>query len=63
MKASGKMGESKYFTSIEQEEAAIRNSQYNKQSNTRGKRPTFIFKSGASYNGEWLGKLRDGYGV
>jgi hypothetical protein len=29
----------------------------------REKRPPFKFKSGANYEGEWVGIKRDGYGV
>ena len=29
----------------------------------REKRPPFTFKSGAIYDGEWKGHVRDGYGV
>jgi hypothetical protein len=29
----------------------------------REKRPIFKFKSGAMYEGEWVGLKRDGYGV
>lgn len=29
----------------------------------REKRPKHIFKSGAIYEGEWIGNMRDGYGV
>lgn len=27
------------------------------------KRPAFTFKNGAEYEGEWVGQLREGYGV
>ena len=29
----------------------------------REKRPTYTFKTGATYDGEWIGGFRDGYGV
>ena len=29
----------------------------------REKRPLYSFKSGATYEGEWRGKFRDGHGV
>lgn len=29
-------------------------------STTREKRPLFVFKSGATYEGEWIGNKRDG---
>lgn len=32
-------------------------------STKREKRPRYTFRSGAVYEGEWLGNLRDGYGV
>jgi len=28
----------------------------------RVKRDTYTFKTGATYNGEWIGGFRDGYG-
>ena len=32
-------------------------------SKDREKRPPFKFKSGAVYDGEWVGNMRDGYGI
>jgi len=37
----------------------------NQKSNStvKEKRPVFTFKSGAVYDGEWIGDRREGYGV
>lgn len=39
----------------------IKNTDY--VDNVREKRPAYQFKSGAVYDGEWKGSMRDGYGV
>jgi hypothetical protein len=30
---------------------------------TREERPTYTFKTGATYTGQWIGGFRDGFGV
>ncbi len=47
----------RYFNPEEIEEGDFVNS------TTREKRPPKTFKSGAIYEGEWIGVLRDGYGI
>jgi hypothetical protein len=36
---------------------------HNTNTTTREKRPPYTFKSGAIYDGEWLGNMRDGFGI
>jgi len=48
-------GSSRYFKEKEVLEGPI--------SNERERRPLFVFKSGATYDGEWKGVARDGQGV
>ena len=54
----------KYFTYEEQIETLSKTKPYVGLSSTgkREKRPVYTFKSGATYDGEWRGGMRDGYG-
>lgn len=50
----------RYFT-IEEQKETLRNVAYDKEAR-REQRPTFTFRSGATYEGEWRGGFRDGSG-
>jgi hypothetical protein len=52
----------KYFNIDERKETVSNNMKYDPNVK-REKRPTYSFKTGATYNGEWIGGFRDGYGV
>ena len=53
--------DSKYFTMDESKETVSKR-RYNPQAK-REERPTYTFKTGATYTGQWIGGFRDGYGV
>jgi MORN repeat len=54
--------ESKYFTIDELKETMGQSSAYNPTGN-REERPTYTFKTGAKYTGQWVGGYRDGKGI
>ena len=47
---------------MESAETISKNQVFNPEA-PRENRPTYKFKSGAIYDGEWKGSFRDGYGV
>ena len=57
---SKQLGSSKYFTQEEARETITKNL-YN-PNQPREKRPSYTFKTGAVYTGEWKGGFRDGFG-
>ena len=56
-----KRADSRYFTLDESRETVSKNA-YDPTAK-REKRGTYQFKTGATYDGEWIGGFRDGYGV
>ena len=54
--------DSRYFTIEESKETVSGTSKYNPDAK-REKRPLYTYKTGATYDGEWIGGFRDGYGV
>jgi hypothetical protein len=54
--------DSKYFTMDESKETVSKFHKYNPTA-TREERPTYTFKTGATYTGQWIGGFRDGFGV
>ena len=56
-----KQADSKYFTMDESKETVSKYHKYNPQAQ-REERPTYTFKTGATYTGQWIGGFRDGYG-
>lgn len=59
---NSRRADSRYFTIDEQRETVSKDRQYNPNAK-REKRITYTFKTGATYDGEWIGGFRDGYGV
>lgn len=57
-----KRADSRYFTLDESRETVSKNRAYDPNA-VREKRPTYTFKTGATYDGEWIGGFRDGKGV
>ena len=53
--------DSRYFTIDESRETVSKNRPYDPNAR-REKRETYEFKTGATYDGEWIGGFRDGYG-
>ena len=53
--------DSKYFTMDESRET-VTNQRYNPKAK-REERPMYTFKTGATYQGQWVGGFRDGFGV
>ena len=51
-----------YFSLTEASELRPSNTPFD-PSLKREKKPKFVFKSGASYEGEWKGRFRDGHGL
>ena len=56
-----KAKDSMYFTPEYAKETISKDRQY--QNGSREKRPIYTYKTGGTYEGEWLGGIRDGYGV
>lgn len=54
--------DSRYFTIDESRETVSKNRIYDPNAK-REKRNIYTFKTGATYEGEWIGGFRDGYGV
>ena len=54
-------GSSRYFVSEERTET-VGKSTFQKTVK-RAKKPTYTYKSGSTYEGEWKGGFRDGYGI
>lgn len=54
--------DSRYFTIDESRETVSKSRAYDPNAK-REKRATYTFKTGATYDGEWIGGFRDGYGV
>ena len=57
-----KRADSKYFTMDESKETLSKHHKFNPNA-PRENRPTYTFKTGATYTGQWIGGFRDGYGV
>ena len=55
-----KRADSRYFT-IEEQRETVSKTPYNPNAQ-REKRPIYVFKSGATYIGQWVGGFRDGFG-
>lgn len=56
-----KRADSRYFTLDESRETVSKNA-YDPMAK-REKRGTYSFKTGATYDGEWIGGFRDGHGI
>ena len=54
--------DSRYFTQEESRETISGTRIYDPNAK-RERRPLYSFKTGATYEGEWVGGFRDGYGV
>jgi len=54
--------DSRYFTIDESRETISKTRTYDPNAK-RERRPTYRFKTGAMYDGEWIGGFRDGYGI
>jgi len=59
---NSRRADSRYFTIDESRETVSKSRQYDPNAR-KEKRPTYTFKTGATYDGEWIGGFRDGYGV
>ena len=57
-----KRADSKYFTIDESKETVSKYQKYNPKAK-REERALYTFKTGATYQGQWLGGFRDGYGI
>ena len=53
---------SKYFNKSYDNEVKQSNIQYASQSEIQARQP-FKFANGATYNGQWVGNVRQGYGI
>jgi hypothetical protein len=54
--------DSRYFTIDESRETVSKSRQYDPNAK-REKRQIYTFKTNATYEGEWIGGFRDGYGI
>jgi len=57
-----KRADSRYFT-IEESRETVSKSRIYDPNAKREKRPIYTFKTGATYDGEWMGGFRDGIGI
>jgi len=58
---NSRRADSRYFTLDESRETVSKSRQYDPNAK-REKRTVYTFKTGATYDGEWVGGFRDGFG-
>ena len=57
-----KRGDSRYFTIEEGKETISASRLFDKKAK-RTNKTLYTYKSGATYEGEWIGGFRDGFGI